>query len=836
MSIDDDRDHCCTPPSERRRAQPPGLTSLHTRPGTWAEFRARMVAGLTTQTVTLEGETEVHRPLRGLTTRQSDDGTIALLDAWAATCDVLAFYDERILEEGFLGTAKQRRSLVELAHSLGYLPSPGVAASVRLAFEIQDTPLTAGPITLDPGIAVISVPPEGELPQTFETVERIEARAAYNRIPARQRIPHRIENGVDEVWLAGIATRLEPGHSIVVADPRRRLNVSRASHAARVTAVDVDSVGQRTRVRFAPPVTGFSASSETTAPLVIAFRQRAGIFGHNAPAFGVVGQATRDGVLISGGMTPAQARTRSIAAGWPEFSVGAPDEEAAESSVHLEREVDGIGVDTWVYLEDAETRTLGKVENVGVRGRSDWTLTARVTTVDFDTPQQMLWFDRRGTTVHFASEELQVAEAPDPTPISGLGFDLDREVEPMDVGRAVIVEGETLAGEPYVLETTVAMWSGDRVTLRDPIEPLLRRSTVRLLGNVALATHGQTVPTTVIGNGDATAMHQRFSLPRGPLTWINTSDGTEAALELRIDGVLWTRVESLYYAGADDRVYVIETAEDGSAEVVLGDGVRGARAPTGVDNVTAATRIGLGIAGELDDGRLTLLQSRPQGLFAVRNPAAARGAADPESMDDVRTHAPLHVLTLDRLVSLSDYEDYARAYPGIGKARATELWDWRRAFVHVTVAAASGETLSTTDAVVQTLRASVDAAKDPTHIVVWDGHVEVRFDVHARLRVDEAYVRSDVEGRVRAALVRAYAFERRGFGQPVPASEVAAIIQGVNGVVGVDVDSVHAFGTAPAPLRPVLRAALPTWTGASVSRAELLLVREAGITLTEMTE
>lgn len=836
MSIDDDRDHCCTAPLERRRVQPPGQTSLRTRPGTWAEFRARMVAGLTTQTVTPEGETEARGPLRALTTRHRDDGTIALLDAWAAACDVLAFYDERILEEGFLGTAKQRRSLVEIAQSLGYVPSPGVAASARLAFEIQDTPLTAGPIDLDPGIAVMSLPPEGELPQTFETVERIEAYAEYNQIPARQGTAHRIENDVDDVWLEGIATRLEPGHRIVVADPRRRLSWWRRYHAARVTEVAVDPAGQRTWVRFAPPVTGFTTSSQTTSPLVIAFRQRAGVFGHNAPEFGAVGRSTRVGVMVASGMTALAARARPLAAGWPEFLLGEPDEETAESSVHLEREVDGIGVDTWVYLEDTNTRTLGKVENVGVQGRSDWTLTARVTTVDFDTPRQMRWFDRRGTTVHFASEELPVADAPDASPISGLSFDLDVDVRPMEVGRAVIVEGETLAGEPYVLETTVAQWSGTRVTLRDPIEPFLRRSTVRLLGNVALATHGETVPTAVIGNGDATAVNQRFALPRGPLTWINTSEGTEAALELRIDGVLWTRVDSLFHAGPDDRVYVIETAEDGSAEVVLGDGVRGARAPTGVDNVTAATRIGIGMAGELDDGRLTLLQSRPQGLFAVRNPAAARGAADPESMDDVRTHAPLHVLTLDRLVSLSDYEDYARAYPGIGKARATGLWDGRRAFVHVTVAAASGEPLSATDSVVETLRSSVDAAKDPTHIVVWDGHVEVRFDVHARLRVDEAYERPDVEGRVREALVRAYAFERRGFGQPVPASEVAAIIQRVEGVVAVDVDSVHAFGTAPAPMRPVLRAALPKWTGSSVSRAELLLVREAGISLTEMTE
>jgi hypothetical protein len=837
MSKSDTRDHCCTDPPEHQRSQPAGQTRLHTRPGTWATFRQRMIAGLTTQSVTPEGETGPTRPLQALTTRQSDDGTIALLDAWATACDVLAFYDERILEEGYLGTAKERRSLVEIANALGYVPSPGVAASVRLAFEIQDTPITDGAIALDPGIAVMSVPPEGELPQTYETVEGIEAFAHYNGIPARQTRPHVVENGVDEVWLAGLGTRLEPGHRIVIAHPSRRTQWWKPNHRARVTEVEVDQDGQRTWIRFAPAVSGFSTS--TTQPIVLAFRQRVGLFGHNAPEFATVGDTTRIGALIAGGLSQTAAETRPLTWGWPNFTVGAPGVEPDEGGVHLEREVDGLGIDSWVCLEDHNSYSLGKVQSVGVRGRSAWTLSARVTTVTYDNPRWSFVWDRRGTTVHFASEELPLSGAPDDSSISGLSFDLDTEVPPMEVGRAVIVEGETLSGETYVLETAVAQWTGGatpRVTLRDAIDTPLRRSTVRLLGNVALATHGKTVLETVIGNGDVTATGQRFSLRQGPLTWVSTNTGAEAELELRIDGVLWKRVDSLYHAGGGDRVYVVETAEDGSAEVVLGDGVRGARAPTGVDNVTATIRVGLGLAGELDRGRLTLLQTRPQGLFAVRNPAAARGGADPESMDDVRTQAPLHVMTLDRLVSLQDYEDYARAYPGIGKARATELWDGRRAFVHVTVAAASGEALATTDPLLGKLRDAIDLAGDPTHVVQADGHLEVRFDVHARLRVDLAYERPDVEARVKEALVKTYAFERRAFGQPVAMSEVAAVIHRVEGVVAVDVDSVHAMGTSPAPERAVLRAALPQWSGTgSTSKAELLLVREAGIQLSEMT-
>ena len=77
--------------------------------------------------------------LRDLTTRSGGDFTIALLDAWAAVADVLTFYQERIANEAYLRTATERRSLVELANLIGYVPRPGVAASAYLAFTLDDT-------------------------------------------------------------------------------------------------------------------------------------------------------------------------------------------------------------------------------------------------------------------------------------------------------------------------------------------------------------------------------------------------------------------------------------------------------------------------------------------------------------------------------------------------------------------------------------------------------------------------------------------------------------------------------------------------------------------------
>ena len=104
-----------------REPNPPGRRDIAYRLGRQADFAADLVARLGA------------RPeLAGLTTREIDDPAVALLHAWATTLDVLAFYQERIANEGFLGTATERRSVLMLARAIGYELRPGVAATTWL--------------------------------------------------------------------------------------------------------------------------------------------------------------------------------------------------------------------------------------------------------------------------------------------------------------------------------------------------------------------------------------------------------------------------------------------------------------------------------------------------------------------------------------------------------------------------------------------------------------------------------------------------------------------------------------------------------------------------------
>ena len=112
-----------------------GQGSLKYRVGTYREFFESMLASLSRGKTGSDG---FRSPLQYLTAREKDDPSIAILDAWAVLADVLTFYNERIIDEGFLRTARQSSSLFELANLVGYTPRPGLSSSVYLAFEVDD--------------------------------------------------------------------------------------------------------------------------------------------------------------------------------------------------------------------------------------------------------------------------------------------------------------------------------------------------------------------------------------------------------------------------------------------------------------------------------------------------------------------------------------------------------------------------------------------------------------------------------------------------------------------------------------------------------------------------
>ncbi|HEX4860605.1 MAG TPA: hypothetical protein VFV07_05175, partial [Rhizomicrobium sp.] len=190
--------------TESSTPNPPGLSHLSYRIGTHASFFETMQARLSSSD---------YPALTALTTRDTSDPAIALLDSWALVGDVLTFYQERIANEGYLRTARERRSIYEIARLVGYQPRPGVSASTLLAYTLDDN---AAPVTIPAGALSNSVPGPGETQQAFETSDPLEARASWNALMPRMTRPQYTKTEMEKgLYLNGTATKLNPADAVL---------------------------------------------------------------------------------------------------------------------------------------------------------------------------------------------------------------------------------------------------------------------------------------------------------------------------------------------------------------------------------------------------------------------------------------------------------------------------------------------------------------------------------------------------------------------------------------------------------------------------------------------
>ncbi len=867
---------CCAGLADRTPAplfNRPGLRQIAYRSGTWGLFKQSMLAGLSRAD---------RMALADLRTRDDDDLSIALIDAWAVAADVLTFYIERVAQEQYLGTATERRSVDDLAQLIGYRLLPGVAATTWLAFTLETAPGAAGgvqpaPVPGVPAAAPIpertrvqSIPGPGELPQTFETIEEVEALAGWNALRPRLTVPRVPRDGDVSAWLAGVGLDVSPGDVLLFVatdwdadDPGDRWA------QRRVVAVQPDPVSQRTLVRWYSPLDDLAAADPPVAVDVFALRQRAALFGYNAP----------DPQLFT---DEVQGHLTLVDGDWDFDAI-------TNSTLYLDALYRGIEPDGWVVLRRSGTAdVLARITNVAEESRFGYSLSAKVTrlVVDRDNADLTTFGDQntRETSVRLDSDPLAVAEQPLYDPVAGESVDLAHDLATIAAPRSVVVRGrraeahrhadhgltiiaddgaarlpaadeplgvlirelepegfpglhrwrlrttdgfegvaidvpEALVFQPASddaeilseVATVVAVASGDPATLvlDSPLTGVYDRVTVEIFGNVARATHGETVEREVLGSGDGSRPYQQFTLRKDPLTWMRgTTPGTiESTLEVWVNGVRWHEAPSLFGLGPRDRAYITRITDDGKTVVQFGDGLTGARLPTGQDNVVATYRHGTGTAGELDVGQLSLLMTRPLGVRSVTNPIAPEGAADRQEADDARENAPRSVLTLGRIVSLQDYEDYARGFVGIGKAQAVWTWDGERRGVLITVAGVDGADVPEGGLVHDELTAAIADAGSPHVPFVVIPYRPATFRLHAALRLDPDHDDATVLAAVRATLAERFSFASRAFGQMVTLSEVYAAIQSVPGVVAVDID--HLYRGLDARRDPFLVAEAP---------------------------
>jgi uncharacterized phage protein gp47/JayE len=368
----------------------------------------------------------------------------------------------------------------------------------------------------------------------------------------------------------------------------------------------------------------------------------------------------------------------------------------------------------------------------------------------------------------------------------------------VDVKRSIILD-DAAANPQTVVTQSVQPFDTNADGLPDhwklSFTPDLTRSlstaSATLYGNICASTHGQTIAKEVLGDGDASTTFQSFRLQKSPVTFVHQEGaphGVADTLQIQIAGVFWKEVQQFFGHASTNRIFM--TSQDAKGMIVqFGDGVTGGRLPTGRGNVVATYRQGIGLAGNVSAGVLRTLLDRPVGLKSVKNPGAAGGGADPESLDQTRGNAPNTVRTFGRIVSIEDFEDATREFAGVAKAHASWAWSGEEQVVYLTVAGDNGALI--TGNTYDELFADLNARRDPNRSLTIRSYTPIFIKVAALVFVSPDHVADDVVAAVQATVTRYFSFANRQFGQPVHLSNVYNVIQGVEGVTGADITALQ---------------------------------------------
>ncbi|MEL6820919.1 MAG: hypothetical protein AAFP70_04085 [Calditrichota bacterium] len=235
------------------------------------------------------------------------------------------------------------------------------------------------------------------------------------------------------------------------------------------------------------------------------------------------------------------------------------------------------------------------------------------------------------------------------------------------------------------------------LTLEAPLKNVYDPIDTKLFANLAYASEGNSVHNEILGSGNASIGNQVFTLQQPPVSQFedqqtgklvntlsfgvsstgpvlrngnqdNTIQNTTAKAN---DFIPWQEVKTLVDSSSSDHDYVVEVDVFGRTTIMTGNGVNGARLPSGNENIRASYRSGSGAKGNLGAKELIILTNRPAGIKSVLNPVPATGGTNRESTGVAVENAIS--ATYERLIALGDYRLFSIGFQTIKKASVHRL-------------------------------------------------------------------------------------------------------------------------------------------------------------------
>ena len=858
----------------RRVENRPGLPRIAYRIGRYADFVEAMLRGI-----------DAAPELLAWTHRDADDPGIALLQGAAVLGDILTFYQEHYANETYLRTAAWRESIAELVRLTGYRLAPGIGGRATLAFEARGDKS----VTIPEGFAVKAELEASDVPADFQTDAELVAWPHLGRFHiyrARHYAPT-LAAGATAFELASppVGFELKPGDRLLLQpdEPSWTSSGSTLSSQKAPQVVKVKKITQlldRTLVDIDAPLRESWNQPVAAYRINRTFRH----LGHNAPPKTVTNVLS--GSTITGARESDTGFERHVYANHACINTSASIDLPAEL-LPLDTEITDLQqgmrliVQTRVFKSDATTpvavsvvRTVTAIE---ARTLGFGNLNGPSTLLTLDAPlvrhpmSGSPEADVRDYRIHEVTSPplalRPVSSPPGSAFANGTNalyfFGSARQAQTLadrklfllhDDGRSVEL-GCTNAATDFVatVPDVPKLWplSFDRSPA-----PFVRADfdeaapSVTVFGNLVDASQGKAEREATLGNGDSRQTWQTFPLPKSPLTYFLSSGAVPPhtpELEIWVGGRLWTRVDAFYGHGTEETIYIVREDADGRSFVQFGDGETGARLPSGIKNVVAVYRTGVGAHGAVKPDTTPTAAQRPPGFDKVSLAGIVSGGAQPEEGEKAREAAPGKVQSLGRLVSIRDYETETLGVPGV--VTATAAWDLYAGVPAVILRVLLEAGREAEFAAVRATLAHAQRCRGPDRfpLVVQQALLRYAFLDLAYAR-DPTYRQEDVERDLRAALGLAgdaasersglFGLRARRLGDREYASRIEGRLQNVPGVLWCKVTALGRFGAGVIDPATLVLPAAPRSMALVLpcSPHELLQLAPQHLTLTAVAE
>jgi hypothetical protein len=801
----------------------PQLSYISYRVGDYVSFRQAVLTPLFQPAIPTPLPIEQTLSVNGVPVWRTDgagDLAVMIAEWFAYIADVVSFYNERIANQDYLRTADLPESVKNLIALLGYRPRPAIGAVGALAALLSPGPNFGGrAIVLPKGLHFQSKPTPGQTPQTFELsadtpigapdqlpaspapalLGQVSAPVPWRFDPYRRLLGARvgvgasssgIVTGESSLLLQGAAANIGDGDLLRL----RALDGTPggpwlATVASATIGPAPSGSGQQTNLTLT-----FSNAPPTSLTAATAALERAN------QSVGLWSSFANHSILAGadGGTTIVNLASlaRQIQSGdWLLFTATGNSPPPVLAQVSSTQDV--------IWDANASSPVLPPFQTVTTIA-SNGSTTA---TNPLPIPHTMLtvsglsgWETATGVTVQFGWVSVGVLlNQPfgvwTGTPASSLTL-VGGQTFPAWSSQPILLQDATGLG---VATTGSSPGNSRSLTIGTlPEPPLPLQPPFLVLPNLLPVTCGKTVTNEVLGSGDATNPAQDFQLSQSLVTYLSQGAGYASTIALTVNNMPWTEVASFYGQLPNATVFVTREDNNGKTHVMFGDGVNGARLPTGVNNVVATYRVGAGAASP-PAGKLTLSAKSYPGLRSVLNPVAVSGGSDADQADQIQRDAPRSVLTFGRAVSVFDYEALAAEAPGV--TRASAVWAWndarQRTLVTVYVGDDSGAATSA--------RQALAAAGDPNRPVVVMQATQIAVALIITLLMTPGMDPAIVSAGVIAALtdnkVGLFGSWNMSIGQTVFDSQIEAAVLSVQGAVAITAQSFIANGaTDPGPL------------------------------------